>query len=312
MKLFGRFRIQVKDTITGKDTDTGWIDNLVLNNTFTQLRLPVSNYSWIIQLGTGTTPPTLADTSLETWLYSKGVSGGWDGGGAAFNDPIYSTSGILSQEYALGEVVGNISEIGLSNTSSSTGNLHTRALITDGAGDPTTITLTSTDILKVTYEVGYEIDTSFDAGAVTVDFDGQSVDLTAKWLSLGKGGANGNGMNNQILPYMTTSWTQQWVTVYSTLPTDPLNTGTAGGVTLYKAKQGGNWSANYSASGSSWIKYITFTLPTGTATGDWVGIGIGGGTNQGIVLFEFSEPVTKTDLQEFKIVLRFQIQRDAT
>ena len=145
IKQFGKFQLIARNVKTGVIQDTGWIDNLVLDNCFNFIFQPMG-VNWFIDLGTGSTPPTVADTSLETPLDSKAAgtpSATKAGASTSFSSPIYSTSAGWELTYNLGEVVGNVSEIGIKRDN----NLMTRALITDGAGDPTTIVLGANDIL---------------------------------------------------------------------------------------------------------------------------------------------------------------------
>ncbi len=315
IKLFGRFQLIVKNVKTGKIKDTGWIENLVLNNCFNYNFANAGNASWVIELGTGSTPPTFSDLSLETPLVS--ISAGSyssvkAGASTDFVDPIYSTSAGWETTFALGAVVGNVSEIGVS----ASGNLFTRSLITDGAGDPTVLVVGVNDILTVNYLMGYEMDTSHPAGSVTVDFDGVDINLTAKWVGLGQGASNLNGMNGQVLPYIVSSWTQQRFWVVDTLPSDPLSdiNGGVTPITYLTSSSGvnvtGTWSSNLIPTGSSWTKEMTFTSLVGGETGGWNGVAIGGSAaSTPIVLFEFDSTFTKLSNKQIDITVKYEIQR---
>jgi len=313
-KLFGRFQFIIKNVKTGKVTEHEWMENLVLNNAFTTKTITPSA---TIQLGTGSTPPTIADTSLETFLVSMSAgspSATKAGASTDFVAPIYSTSAGWEETFGLGQVVGNVSEIGIDLTGVG---LVTRALITDGAGDPTTITLGVDDILTVNYLMGYEIDTSHPPGSVTVDFGGQNIDLTVKWVDLGKGTGNQNTMNGTIFPYMA-GYLFGSAKMYfiETLPSDPLSN-YEGGVTpiSYLSPEStpgvSRYTENITPTGSSWEFEITLTSPLGDQTGNWNGIGLGASVTGDtlVALFEFSETFVKAANQQVEITVKYIIQR---
>lgn len=315
IKLFGKFQLIVKNVKTGKITDTGWIDNLVLDNAFNFISFPLNTQNWFIELGTGSTVPTFGDTTLETFLIKKGggqPNSAEAGASTSFSTPIYSTSAGWELTFNLGEVVGNVSEIGIAPLADN--ELITRALITDGAGDPTTITLGLDDILTVNYRIGYEMDTSHAPGSVTVDFDGTDIDLTARWVDLGKGASCNNGMNGFVFPYMNSGTNSQSIWILDVLPSDPLSD-IDGGVTpasylLDGLDVGGSWSSNLVATGSSWTKQLTYVSALGDETGDWNGVAIGSAASlQPTVLFEFDTTFTKAANQQVTITVKYEMQR---
>ncbi len=314
IKFIGKFQLIVRNVLTGKITDTGWLDNLVLDNVFNYKYVPASSASWYIELGTGSTPPTVADLSLETLLISKFANNpvsGAAGSGTDFISPIYSTSEGWELVFDLGEVIGNISEIGISANN----NLFTRALITDGSGDPTTITLGANDILTVNYRLGYEMDTSHPPGSVSVDFDGVTINLTAKWVDLGKGAACDNGMNNEVFPYMVRTQVRQGFGIVQVIPSDPLSDIDGGVTPIVYSSSGyfdlpGNWTDNLVATGSSWTKEMTYTSETGNDTGDWNGVVLGSYfLDQPIILFEFDSTFVKAANQQVTITVKYELQR---
>lgn len=125
-----------------------------------------------IIVGTGNTPPAATDTKLQTPLALAAFNTStWN----STNNPTapYSTGTSSSTSFAVGAVVGNIAEIGLSFTNGgSTINdlVFSRALIQVG-GSPGTITLTASDQLIVTYTLTatYAADTT---GSIVVTTDG--------------------------------------------------------------------------------------------------------------------------------------------
>lgn len=142
--------------------------------------------SWALfnraSVGTGSAAPTLGDTNLQNPLATVNSSTSdvvqnsytYDSVSDSF---IYTMGKTLS--FALGAVVGNVSEVGVfSTTSSLSGNsspLFSRALVTDGLGNPTTIAVTAEDQLVVTYTltgiIPRSLNGSFIINGVTYNYE---------------------------------------------------------------------------------------------------------------------------------------------
>jgi len=101
------------------------------------------------QVGSGSTAPVFGNTGLQTLVATK-VSPETSVAGSQDSAPYF---GWLRQRYrfAEGDAAGNLREVGIGWGSS--GQLFSRALIKDGAGDPTVITVLSDEVLDVTYEI---------------------------------------------------------------------------------------------------------------------------------------------------------------
>ena len=81
--------------------------------------------------------------------------------------------------FALGAVVGNLTELGIASSSNDlpSTKLHTRALFKDGAGDPTTVTVTALDQLVVTYVVQKSVPMAPVSSSITADVNGVATDI---------------------------------------------------------------------------------------------------------------------------------------
>lgn len=311
IKLFGRYRLIVENCLTGGITDTGWQDNLVLNGAFTVDDTDMNAVSWYLRLGSGSTPPTPSDTTLESFLYGTFVSAPYSGLPADFNSPIYSTTSRFSHNYATGEVIGNVSEIGMSATA-----LITRALITDALGDPTTITLGVNDKLTVSYDIGYEIDTSHPAGSIQLTFDDGVntpvvLNATAKWCDLGRGANCRNLMNGKVLP-MFCGDNSSVARVVDDIPSDPLgdiNGGVQGITYTGGTISTGSWKDGVVATGSSWTKEISVTSGEGEHTGNWNGLTVTSGAGYPVMLFEFDTTFVKLSNQIVDITLKYEVNK---
>lgn len=169
-------------------------DNLITNSGMDYLAN--AYFARNVRLGTGTTTPAFTDVALANQLYVSGDIGSGYAVGPAVSGEYCSLS--LTWTLPQGAVVGNLSEVGTSPSSGS--NLFSRALIVDGSGNPTTITVTALDILTVVYQLRMYFDTSDHVVNTTVN--GTAYTLTSRgqtqtsicmfrWYTFGLTGAGG-------------------------------------------------------------------------------------------------------------------------
>lgn len=216
-----------------------WIPNLFTNLGMDQIGAGVAFGSYL-RIGTGSTAPANTDSSLVSQSASTSsivaqtiVNNG---------SPNYETEATATFEFAMGAVVGNMAELGLAWSASAANNLATRALIVDGFGTPTTISVLVGEILQVVYRIkGYPILTDA-TGTVTIG--GVSYNYVAR----------GSGVANTIAIYPQYAWLGS---VYSanayngalgTLLTAPAGTST--GLTLgsFAAYTNGTYYRDFSLS----------------------------------------------------------------
>lgn len=181
-KLKGEYRcvLKRKDDII---KDTGYFDNLLLDNFFVDLTSVTSligGYGRYIRVGTGTTPPDVTQTTLQNLLASTQTT-------ITTTQPAGSVSGGFVTGYAeyemsfpLGSVVGNITEVGWGTAYKSleSGTVYSRALITDAGGTPTPLTVTADDQLVVFYRLNLsspavDLTGSFILDGVTYNYIGR-------------------------------------------------------------------------------------------------------------------------------------------
>ena len=125
-------------------------DNLITNNGMNRLGETgdVFNFCFV---GTGNTPPAFTDTALANKIATNSAS--ISGNPTATTVFPYTSTSTFNYPFALGEVVGNISEVGTGwRISESNYGLASRALILDQNGLPTTITVLADEILQVQYK----------------------------------------------------------------------------------------------------------------------------------------------------------------
>lgn len=161
MKMEGRYKLARVKASGEVVQETDWIDNVITNVGKNQFLTITGGAAFHPVVGTGNTVPAVTDTVLASFL--AGVSNA--SGGQNFvqvknfaSTPYYMRLTIKNR-FGLGVAAGNISEIGMhcSNSISTTPNgssqLFSRALVRDGAGDPTVVVVLSDEYLDVTWEL---------------------------------------------------------------------------------------------------------------------------------------------------------------
>lgn len=147
----GRFKLEAVNEETGERRElVPWFNNLI-----TDQGLNVMGTAWLgsngyCVVGTGTATPAVTDTVLAAKLAHTNTATSVVTGGSA-TAPYYSSYTKVFR-FAAGVATGNLSELGVCVASSTT-LVFSRTLIKDGSGNPTTITVLSTEALDVTYEL---------------------------------------------------------------------------------------------------------------------------------------------------------------
>lgn len=145
----GEYRLIVRDGLTGHVTrETDWFDNLVTNTGLDAIGASTTQFASFCRIGTGNTAAAYTDTVLVSQSASTSSVVARTGVNAGASN--YETKTTVTFQFALGAVVGNMAEIGV-GTASTGATLCSRALIVDGGGSPTTITVLVTEILQVVY-----------------------------------------------------------------------------------------------------------------------------------------------------------------
>lgn len=177
MGISGRFKIDVlnpKGELV-KDKCLPEQKNLV---TEAGLRALISEKRDVrLVLGTGSTTPQREDVRLDNTLTVYNSSMTFKGASSK-GDTFFE----VSKEFVfnLGQVVGNITELGLAGwyTSLSSYTLITRALIKDASGDATSIEVLEDEQIKITYTLRLEIDGTNEPYSIMVEKDGDLTEHT--------------------------------------------------------------------------------------------------------------------------------------
>lgn len=164
----GFYKIEtiLDDVVT---SSTGWFKNLITDIGLDR-RAGYSDLLARCMVGTGNTTPTFSDVNLANQIAST-TSSSTSSVGRSTSSPYYA---YITKVYtfAQGSVSGNISEVGVGWGVSNS--LFSRSLIRDGEGNPTTITVLSSEILRVTYQLRYYAPLVDVTGVVTIN----SIDYT--------------------------------------------------------------------------------------------------------------------------------------
>lgn len=198
VRLEGYYRLVIRHEDGGED-DTGWFPNLITNQGLDWIGAggPTYNTSnnWKYLnthcgVGTGSAAPSFTDTQLTSFLamYPAVTSSNVQASTTTYiaGPPPY-WSVVFGYGFATGAVVGNISEVGVGNTAQTDTQpqLFSHALILDGSGNPTTLSILVTDALTVYYELRYYIDVTDNT--YTMSISGTSYSGTYRRLNITAG-----------------------------------------------------------------------------------------------------------------------------
>lgn len=186
--ICGRFKIEAVRPDGTKRLLAPWQDNLLTDSGMDSIG---SGALSILEchVGSGSAVPTFADTALQTEV---GVTSAIVGGSTtATSSSPYYTAEVRTFRFPTGVAAGNLSEFGMGATS---GPLISRALIKDSFGNPTTITVLSSEQLDVTYEFRrYQTEADW-TGSVTIGGVPYAVIVRPAFINtVGTGVVNGVG-----------------------------------------------------------------------------------------------------------------------
>ena len=178
----GLFKVVLRNDKGEIKQESDWNNNLLLNHFFT---FTSSQNNLFARVGTGTTPPTPADTGLASPVGSVSANNVVSGsnvvsGNATDGYMVEMSSRVFS--WPLGAITANISEFVLTNTDSASYTPFVRSLIKDSEGTPTTITVTASDQLEIWWKLNKKWLGSTQMSDVTQSFtlNGVATDVTCK------------------------------------------------------------------------------------------------------------------------------------
>ena len=289
--MSGQYRIEVRRTgQIVKETD--WFDNLITDNGLELIGKPDAAFSLsYCQVGNGTSIPAVNQTALDNKIGVSLIS--------SYGSPITSNSGapnyIGSRTYTYvftqGAVVGNVSEVGISPVI--TGNLFSRALITNTNGDPTTLTLLAIDQLTIYYKIN--IQPTLTSNISSVNISGVPYTYTIKPIALS------SFFHGSLYKFGFTNDSAQYSTFFQTTGYTPAST------SITNSSSGTAFSSSPDISAyitGSRITNFTYTIPiaTGNYASGIIGIDLALGYANGYqpnakYNITFDAPIIKTNTQ---------------
>ena len=172
----GWFKIEATRPDGTRRVLADWFPNLILNGGLDRMGANAGYLDWC-QVGSGSTAPVATQTALVNRIAGTNTVQA-SVNGAQASAPYYGWYR-RTYRFAQGVAAGNLSEVGVGWATS--GSLFSRALILDGGGSPTTITVLSDEVLDVTYELRRYPGTVDLTGTVVLD------GVTHNWVSRAAG-----------------------------------------------------------------------------------------------------------------------------
>lgn len=160
----GRYKLEAVNVGDGRRRFLADFPNLITDVGLERIAVASSpNYLQNCYVGSGNTAPAFGDTALVALVASTATL---QASTLTMqpSSPYFSTRA-NTYRFAQGAAAGNLAEIGIGNTST---NLFSRALILDGVGAPTTITVLSTEFLDCTYTFECIVPLTDVTGSVTI------------------------------------------------------------------------------------------------------------------------------------------------
>lgn len=148
-RMAGYYKIEAVRLDGTKRLLADWFPNLILDAGLN--RWGTGAIISHCQVGTGNTAPANTDTALVTYVAGSSTQQAASVG-AQGTAPYYGFRQITFR-FATGVATGTLAEVGVGWAIS--GSLFSRALILDGGGSPTTITVLADETLDVTYELRF-------------------------------------------------------------------------------------------------------------------------------------------------------------
>lgn len=189
----GRYKAEVykKDKETGElvlQRSTAWSDNIITDDALDAMASGTSLTSaGNIQVGTGTTPETASDTSLESPGPSEGSASTQTG--TTYPTSPYYAYRRFTYNYDEGAAEGTWTEVGKWSGAVGSSVFTSRSLFKDELGNPTSITVLADEILRIVYEArryAPETDVEVTVDGYDLTIRAADVDSNNSWSALAR------------------------------------------------------------------------------------------------------------------------------
>lgn len=228
--ISGHFKLTAHRGDPNRPTKVLEFDNLITDAGLDMIGNAVEGIARAV-VGTGTNAPSTLDTTLQTQLAATATTTGSERSDQP-SSPYFGHSTVTFR-FSQGAAAGNLTEVGVGRSTGSPVPVFSRALILDGMGSPTTLTILSDEFLDVTYTYRIYPNES-DVTGGTVVIAGVTYDVTTRasqvtndqeWLPGVSGMFGGMGSTSLGVPFISTRETQ----TLGAITSEP--SGTAGGAT---------------------------------------------------------------------------------
>lgn len=146
----GEYKYQKLDAAGHVKEESDWFPNIIVNGGLDRYLNSTSLSLSSCSVGTGTSTPAATDTALDNSIATSSGSATLSNLSYQVSIAPYYVERTYTFNFTLGDVVGNITEVGITHNGSG---LFSRALFLDGMGDPTSITVLADEQLRIIYKL---------------------------------------------------------------------------------------------------------------------------------------------------------------
>jgi hypothetical protein len=257
-RLAGRYKLEVIRSNGERRLVSPWFDNLVLDAGLN--RIGGNAPFGFAMVGTGTTAPAIGQTALVAQVGSTSTQQGSVVTGVdAPNGYSYMR---ITYRFGVGVATGTLSEVGVGWSST---DCFSRALIVDGGGSPTTVTVLADEELDLTYELRAYWPLSDLTGVIALDSINYSTRVRTalngtwndRWASFIAGGVSITSADVSLYP------AQASLSAFGDQSTAP--SGTAGVISGALANNGAYVSNQFYRNYRLTVGLSAYTSPIGAA-----------------------------------------------